>query len=216
MRSCWILRGDLTRGSRQMAESKIKVGVLFSQSGPMAVTEQALLRGTLLAIEEINAAGGIEGRQIDPVILDPAGNDQRYAQLATELLLSEGANVIFGCCLSDSRKRVLPIVERFNGLLFYPSVYEGFEYSPNVIYGGAVPNQLVLPLMQHIYAEQGRKIALIGTDTLYAREINRIISEFAAESDAEIVNEIYLPFGADQDEMAAKLRETAAKKPDTI
>lgn len=199
-----------------MTELKVKVGVLFSQSGPMAVTEEALLRGTLLAIEEINAAGGIEGTQIDPIILDPAGNDQRYVQMATELLLKHNVNVIFGCCLSASRKRVLPVVERFNGILFYPSVYEGFEYSPNVIYGGAVPNQLVLPLMQHIYAEQGRKIALIGTDTLYAREINRIVGEFAAESDAEIVSELYLPFGTNRDEMAAKLRETASKGPDTI
>src|SRR6056297_2930956 len=156
-----------------MNEQKIRVGVLFSQSGPMKVTEEALLKGTLLAIEEINEGGGVAGRQIDPIILDPHGNDQRYAQLATELLLNQGANVIFGCCLSDSRKRVLPVVERFNGLLFYPSVYEGFEYSPNVIYGGAVPNQLVLPLMQHIYAEHGNRLALIGTDTLYAREINR-------------------------------------------
>ncbi len=199
-----------------MAEQKIKVGVLFSQSGPMAVTEKALLRGALLAIEEINASGGIEGRKIDPIILDPAGNDQLYAQLATELILKHNANVVFGCCLSASRKVVLPIIERFNGILFYPSVYEGFEYSPNVIYGGAIPNQLVLPLMQHIYATQGRKIALIGTDTLYAREINRIVSEFAAESDAEIISEIYLPFGADQDMMAAKLRETTSKEPDTI
>lgn len=199
-----------------MSGQKIKVGVLFSQSGPMKVTEEALLKGTLLAIEEINGNGGVAGRQIDPIILDPQGNDQRYAQLATELLLTQGANVIFGCCLSDSRKRVLPVVERFNGLLFYPSVYEGFEYSPNVIYGGAVPNQLVLPLMQHIYAEHGNRIALIGTDTLYAREINRIVGEFVAESDGEIVSEIYLPFGTDAAHAAAKLRETASRQPDVI
>lgn len=199
-----------------MSEQKIKVGVLFSQSGPMKVTEEALLKGSLLAIEEINEGGGVGGRQIAPIILDPKGNDQRYAQLATELLLNQGANVIFGCCLSDSRKRVLPVVERFNGLLFYPSVYEGFEYSPNVIYGGAVPNQLVLPLMQHIYAEPGKHIALIGTDTLYAREINRIVGEFVAESDGEIVSEIYLPFGTDAELTAAKLRETALARPDVI
>jgi branched-chain amino acid transport system substrate-binding protein len=199
-----------------VTEQKIKVGVLFSQSGPMAVTEEALIRGTLLAIEEINGNGGINGRKIDPIILDPAGDDQRYAQLATELLLKHHVNVIFGCCLSASRKRVLPVVERFNGILFYPSVYEGFEYSPNVIYGGAVPNQLVLPLMQHLYAEEGRKMALIGSDTLYAREINRIVSEFAAESDGQIVSKLYLPFGTNEATIAAKLRETLSKDPNVI
>jgi ABC-type branched-subunit amino acid transport system substrate-binding protein len=185
----------------------LKIGVLFSQKGAMDVSECAHLQGILLACAEINAAGGIGGRQLTPVILDPQGDDKRYAELATDLLLKHRVNAIFGCCLSSSRKAVLPVIERFNGILFYPSVYEGFEYSPNVVYGGAVPNQLVLPLLEYLFATQGRRIALVGSDTLYAREINRIVKEFLAESSGISVLERYLPFSATTEDFlqAAKL-----------
>lgn len=195
---------------------KIKIGVLFSQSGPMAVSESAHLRGILFACEEINDQGGIDGYLLDPIVLDPAGDDRRYAEMATTLLLKHRVNVIFGCCLSSSRKAVLPIIERFNGVLFYPSVYEGFEYSPNVIYGGGVPNQLVLPLLEYIYANYGRRIALIGLDYLYPREINRIVTEFLDASDGEVVTEHYLPFGVSPAEIKSTLRAVSAKKPDII
>ncbi len=160
------------------------------------MTENAHIKGILLACEEINGGGGIAGRMIDPIILDPAGSDARYAALATELLLKHRANVIFGACLSTSRKAVLPVVERFNGILFYPSVYGGFEYSPNVVYGGAVPNQVVLPLLEYLLQNRGKRFALIGSDTLYAREVNRIVMEFLAESGGEIALETYAPLGA--------------------
>lgn len=181
----------------------IRIGVLFSQTGPMAVTENAHIRGILLACEEINAEGGIAGRPIETVILDPGGSDKAYADLATELLLKHRVNAIFGACLSTSRKAVVPIVERFNGVLFYPSVYEGFEYSPNVIYGGAVPNQVVIPLLEHIFGRLGRRVALIGSDTLYAREVNRIVNEFLSESGGEVVIEKYLPFSSSLETYAA-------------
>lgn len=199
-----------------MSEAKIKIGVLFSQSGPMSVTENAHFQGTLLAVEMINANGGIDGKLIDPIIKNPEGDDQRYAEMATELLLKDRVNFIFGCCLSSSRKAVLPVVERLNGILFYPSVYEGFEYSPNVIYGGATPNQLVIPLLEHIYANQGQKIGLLGSDTLYAREINRIVKEFVTDSDGEVACETYLPFHTSQSDMEAELRKAFATKPDVI
>ncbi len=199
-----------------MGTQKIKIGVLFSQTGPMAVTEKAHLQGVLLACEEINARGGIDGCLLDPIVMDPAGEDRRYAQIATELLLRHRVNVIFGCCLSSSRKVVVPVIERFNGILFYPSVYEGFEYSPNVIYGGAVPNQLVLPLLEYVYSQYGKNIALIGSDTLYAREINRVVGEFSAGSSGKIVSEAYLPFGVDPTQAKAKLREAVARSPDVI
>ena len=182
-----------------MTAQKLKLGVLFSQSGPMAVTENAHLQGVLLACEEINTTGGVDGCPIDPIILDPRGDDRRYAELAAELLLKHRANCIVGCCLSSSRKAVLPVIERFNGVLLYPSVYEGFEYTPNVIYGGAVPNQMVIPLLEYIFAHHGRRIALLGSDTLYAREINRIVKEFLAESDGVVMDEHYFPFGVTAD-----------------
>ncbi|MCF2871991.1 transporter substrate-binding domain-containing protein [Octadecabacter sp. G9-8] len=199
-----------------MDKGKIKIGVLFSQSGSMSVTENAHLQGTLLAIEKINTSGGIDGKLLDPIIMNPQGDDQKYAEMATELLLKDRVNFIFGCCLSSSRKAVLPIVERLNGILFYPSVYEGFEYSPNVIYGGATPNQLVIPLLEYIYAHHGQRIGLLGSDTLYAREINRIVKEFVTDSDGDIIGESYLPFGTSGPDMKAELRKVFAIKPDVI
>lgn len=199
-----------------MAREPVKVGVLFSQSGPMAVTENAHLQGIILACEEINSTGGIDGAELEPVIVNPEGDDQRYAELATELLLKHRVNTIFGCCLSASRKMVLPVIDRYNGILFYPSVYEGFEYSPNVIYGGAVPNQMALPLLDYIFKHHGKLIALVGSDTLYAREINRIVKEFLAGSGGVVVRETYLPFNANARQMKAELDLIEQEKPAVI
>ena len=199
-----------------MSAEGLKIGVLFSRSGPMAVTENAHTKGILLACEEINAAGGVLGRMLDPILLDPAGSDEHYASLATELLVKHRVNVIFGACLSTSRKAVLPIIERFNGILFYPSVYEGFEYSPNVVYGGAVPNQVVLPLLEYLFEHEGRRIVLIGSDTLYAREVNRIVTEFLAESGGETVLETYLPIGASTDHFGVVLSRLDPSQADAI
>ena len=182
----------------------------------MAVTETAHIQGVLLACEEINQSGVLDGARLDAVILDPAGSDERYAELATELLVNHRVNFIFGCCLSTSRKVVLPHVERHNGILFYPSVYEGFEYSPNVIYGGAVPNQVVLPLLEYIYRTHGARFALIGSDTFYAREINRIVREFLQESDGEVLVEKYFPFDAQPSHFAPVLRSLATEQVSAI
>lgn len=199
-----------------MAKEPFRFGVLLSQSGVMDVSETAHLRGILVACEEINARGGIDGHLLSPVIVDPKGDDRMFAELATELLLREKVNAIFGCCLSSSRKVVLPVVERFNGLLFYPSVYEGFEYSPNVIYGGAVPNQLVVPLLEYLYTRHGRRIALVGSDTLYAREINRIVKEFLFESSGTCVSEQYLSLSSTSEDFAMATQRVASLKPDAI
>ena len=199
-----------------MSEETIRIGILFSQSGPMAVSESAHIRGILLACEEINAKGGISGRKLDPLILDPGGSDEKYADLATELLVKHRVNVIFGACLSTSRKAVVPVVERFNGVLFYPSVYEGFEYSPNVIYGGAVPNQVVIPLLEYIFNNLGRRIALIGSDTLYAREVNRIVNEFLSESGGQVVLEKYLPFSTNVETFQAVLEQVVDGDADAV
>lgn len=199
-----------------MGSEPIRIGVLFSQTGPMAVTENAHLQGIVLACEEINANGGLGGFDLEPIILNPKGDDQRYAELATELLLKYRVNTIFGCCLSSSRKAVLPIIERYNGVLFYPSVYEGFEYSPNVIYGGAVPNQMILPLLEYVFQNLGKRIALVGSDTLYAREINRIVIEFLSSSGGTAVGETYLPFGTSKSQMEVMLKNTVSDEVDVI
>lgn len=199
-----------------MDGEKIKIGVLLSRSGNMAVSENAHLQGILLACDEINGEGGIVGRPLDPIILDPEGEDRRYAELATELLLTHRVNFIFGCCLSSSRQAVLPIVERFNGVLFYPSVYEGFEYSPNVVYGGSVPNQIVVPLLEYIFKNHGRRFALVGSDTLYSREINRIVKEFLASSGGEVLCERYLPFGLGDCDARTALSQATALGADVV
>lgn len=199
-----------------MEVEKIKIGVLFSQTGSMAVTENAHLQGIILACEEINNNGGIKGSEIEPIILNPEGDDRLYAEMATELLIKHKVSTIFGCCLSSSRKAVVPIVERFNGILFYPSVYEGFEYSPNVIYGGAVPNQTILPLLDYIYSNKGKNVILLGSDTLYSREINRIVTEFLEASGGTIVHESYLPFGTSSNSMKATIELATKEKADVI
>ena len=161
----------------------------------MAVTESAHLQGVLLAIEEINAARSDYGFVIRPTIKEPGSNDQKYGDYVHQFL-DDDINIIFGCCASTSRKAVLPIIERRGGLLFYPSFYEGFEYSPNIIYSGATPNQTVLPLTEYLFANYGRNFYLVGSDYIYPREINRIIKEYMYESDGQIAGEKYIPLGA--------------------
>ena len=199
-----------------MANDTVRVGVLFSQTGKMEVTETAHINGVLLACEEINNSGGILGAPIEPVLMNPDGDDRKYAEMATDLLVNHGVKTIFGCCLSTSRKAVLPLIERFDGVLFYPSVYEGFEYSPNVIYGGATPNQMVPPLLDYIFENHGRRIALIGSDTLYAREINRIVKEFLGESGGEVVVETYLPFSPEEGEILTVIGQCRSEETDVI
>lgn len=182
----------------------------------MAVTETAHINGVLLACEEINTSGGIGGRQIEPILMNPDGDDRKYAEMATDLLVNYGVKTIFGCCLSTSRKAVLPLIERFDGVLFYPSVYEGFEYSPNVIYGGAVPNQMVPPLLEYVFEHHGRRVALIGSDTLYAREINRIVKEFLSESGGEVVTETYLPFSPDASALRTAIAQCGVDQTDAV
>lgn len=199
-----------------MKQSPFSFGVLFSQSGTMAVTETAHLQGILLACEEINNAGGINNRLLDPIILDPKSDASTYARMTIELLLRHNVNVIFGCCLSSSRKRVLPIVERFNGVLFYPSVYEGFEYSPNVIYGGATPNQMIIPLLEYLFTKGQKKAVLIGTDTLFAREINRVVAEFLSESGGSFVTKDYVPLGTPKEAFRNIALRSIESQPDVI
>ncbi len=199
-----------------MEGDTIRVGVLFSQTGKMAVTEQGHINGVLLACEEINANGGILGRRIEPILMNPDGDDRKYAEMATDLLVNYGVKTIFGCCLSTSRKAVLPLVERFDGVLFYPSVYEGFEYSPNVIYGGATPNQVVPPLLSYVFESFGRRMALIGSDTLYAREINRIVKEFLDESGGHVVNETYLPFQPNDAKILSAIAQCRVAETDAV
>ena len=192
------------------------VGVLFSQTGVTSIIEKSQLKGTLLAIEEINEAGGIEGRDISPVILDPVSDVKQYRIYAEEMLANPDLNVIFGCYMSSSRKEVLPVIERQNGFLFYPTLYEGFEYSPNVIYGGAAPNQNSLPLAIYLLENFGSRFYFVGSDYIYPRESNRVMRNIVRQSGGQVVGENYLSLDARREDFEWILEDIRRVSPDVI
>jgi branched-chain amino acid transport system substrate-binding protein len=190
--------------------------VLFSQTGNTAVIEETQLRGTLLAIEEVNAGGGVNGRELVPVIYDPGSSCENFARYADRLLTEDGVSTVFGCYTSSSRKAVLPVFERRNGLLWYPTLYEGFEYSPNIIYTGAAPNQNSIELVDFLLENYGSRFYLIGSDYIYPRESNRIIRELLRQRRGEVVGEHYLDLGARPSEFRLLMRDVAYTAPDAI
>ncbi len=178
----------------------IKVGVLHSLSGTMAISETALRDTVLMMVEAQNAAGGIMGRRLEAVVVDPASNWPLFAEKARELLQVHRVDVTFGCWTSVSRKSVLPVFEELNGMLFYPVQYEGEEESRNIFYTGAAPNQQAIPAVDYLMGADGgtaRRIALLGTDYVYPRTTNRILRAYLNSkgiANADILEE-YTPFG---------------------
>jgi len=205
-----------TKSEIQLQNEAWRVGVLYSRSGITSVTESEHFFGTALAIEEINAAGGILGRPLEPVALDPKGDLDEYRRLANQLLSHEDVNVIFGCSTSSSRKAVLPVIERRNGLLWYCSLYEGFEYSPNIIYTGAVPNQNSFQLAAYLLRNRGKRIYLIGSDYIYPRESNRIMRNIVEQHNGEIVDEVYLPIDVESEAITLATRKIKEAAPDAV
>ncbi|KKL93775.1 hypothetical protein LCGC14_1871320 [marine sediment metagenome] len=197
-------------------EGPWRVGVLFSTSGVTSIIEKSQLKGTMLAIDEINARGGVRGRPIDPVCYNPRSVDARYGELAEQLIREDRINVIFGCYMSSSRKEVLPIVERRNALFFYPTLYEGFEYSPNVMYGGATPNQNSVPLGNHLMETYGRRIYFVGSDYVYPRESNRVMRHVIRQGGGDVVGEEYLPLQTDPATFEGVVDRILEAKPDAI
>jgi len=198
------------------AAESIKVGVLHSLSGTMAISETVLKDVALMAIDEINAAGGVLGRKLEPVVVDPASNWPLFAERARQLLTQDKVAVTFGCWTSVSRKSVLPVFEELNGLLFYPVQYEGEELSKNVFYTGAAPNQQAIPAVEYLMSEDGggaKRFVLLGTDYVYPRTTNKILRAFLNSkgvADSDIL-ETYTPFGhADYQTIVADIRKFAA------
>lgn len=199
-----------------MTDNEWPVGVLFSRSGVTQVTENEHFLGTVLAIEEINAAGGVLGKPIVPVAYDPGGDNAAYRNLARRLLTDDDVSVIFGGSMSASRKAILPIVERHNGLLFYPSMYEGFEYSENVIYTGATLNQNTFALAEYILRHHGSRVLFVGADYIYPRESNRVMRDVVEAKGGEVVSERYIPLNADEDTLKSVIADIHRLKPDAI
>ena len=174
------LLGNLGQWALSYAADKepIKIGVQHSLSGTMAISEVSLRDVVLMAVEEINAKGGVLGRKIQPVVVDPASNWDLFAEKAKQLLLVDKVAVVFGCWTSASRKSVLPVFEKNNGLLFYPVQYEGEECSRNVFYTGAAVNQQAVPAVEYLMSEAGggyKRFYLLGSDYVYPRTTNRIL-----------------------------------------
>jgi len=193
----------------------IVVGILHSQTGPMAASERAMVEAELLALEEINRSGGLLGRPVRWVIADGASDWPTFAREAERLIRQERAAVIFGCLTSSSRKAVLPVVEAAEHLLVYPMAYEGLEQSPNVVYTGASPNQQIIPAVQWCHDTLGaRRFYLVGTDYVWPHCVNEIIRDQLASLGAELVGEAYLPFAAAGCDDVA--RRIAVAKPDVI
>lgn len=181
------------------AADPIKIGVLHSLSGTMAISEVSLRDVVLMAVDEINAAGGVLGSQIQPVVVDPASDWDLFAEKAKQLLLQDKVSVVFGCWTSVSRKSVLPVFEQNNGLLFYPVQYEGEECSRNVFYTGATPNQQLIPAAEYLMSKEGggfRKFYLLGTDYVFPRTANKILRAMllAKGIPAADIMEEYTPF----------------------
>ena len=180
------------------AADTIKVGVLHSLSGTMAISETTLKDTVLMMVEEQNKKGGLLGKKLEPVVVDPASNWPLFAEKTRELLEKDKVDVIFGCWTSVSRKSVLPVIEELNGLMFYPVQYEGEESSYNVFYTGAAPNQQAIPAVDYLMNEVGAKRwVLAGTDYVYPRTTNKILESYlkskgVAEKDI-MIN--YTPFG---------------------
>lgn len=184
--------------SMAMAADTIKVGVLHSLSGTMAISETTLKDTVLMLVEDQNKKGGLLGKKLEAVVVDPASNWPLFAEKAKELLEKEKVDVIFGCWTSVSRKSVLPVIEELNGMMFYPVQYEGEESSKNVFYTGAAPNQQAIPAVDYLMNEVGvKRWVLAGTDYVYPRTTNKILEAYlkskgVAEKDI-MIN--YTPFG---------------------
>jgi len=205
-------------GTAAMAQAAdtIKVGILHSLSGTMAISETALKDVMLYLIDEQNKAGGLLGKQLEPVIVDPASDWPLFAEKARELIEQKDVDVVFGCWTSVSRKSVLPVFEELNSMLFYPVQYEGEESSRNIFYTGAAPNQQAIPAVEYLMSEDGGSVkrwVLAGTDYVYPRTTNKILESFlkAKGVAAEDIMINYTPFGhSDWQTIVSDIKEFAS------
>ncbi|MEK3883861.1 urea ABC transporter substrate-binding protein [Paenibacillus sp. PL2-23] len=179
----------------ESAEGEIKVGILHSQSGTMAISEVSVIDAELMAIEEINANGGVLGKQIVPVVEDGASDWPTFAEKARKLISEDKVATVFGGWTSASRKAMKPVFEELNGLLWYPVQYEGLEASPNIFYTGATTNQQIVPSVSWLLENRGKKMYLLGSDYVFPRTANLIIKEQLKAEGGELVGEEYTPLG---------------------
>lgn len=191
----------------------VPLGVLFSTTGPYSIIGRAMYQGAMLAIGELAEDSSIDF-VFKPVALDPAGNLDAYRQLCEEMLCEHRVVHLVGCYTSSSRKELIPLLEKWDALLWYPSHYEGFECSPNVVYVGASPNQHVVPLAQYVTEFVGSRVYCVGSNYVWPWECNRVFKEIVQKNGGEIVHERYLPIG--DTDFTAIIDEIVAKRPDAV
>lgn len=222
LRALFILAGVSVNMSASAKEDTIKVGILHSLSGTMAISETSLKDMALMTIDQINREGGLLGKKIEPVVVDPASNWPLFAEKARQLLQKDQVAAVFGCWTSVSRKSVLPVFEELNGLLFYPVQYEGEESSWNVFYTGAAPNQQAIPAVEYLMSAAGggaKRFVLLGTDYVYPRTTNKILRHFLKQkriAESAIMEE-YTPFGhSDYQTIVARIKKFSSGGPTAV
>jgi urea transport system substrate-binding protein len=192
----------------------IRIGVLHSLTGTMAISEKSVVDAVTLAVEEINRSGGLLGRQIEMVVADGQSNNEIFAREAERLIATEKVDVVFGCWTSGSRKTVRPVFEKRDHLLFYPVQYEGLESSPNIVYMGAAPNQQIIPAVRWAVRTKGRRFFLVGSDYVFPRAANAIIRDHLGPWRGQVVGEEYVRLG--ERDMSGVIKAIVAAKPEVI
>ena len=205
---------DSSDSSTAEGGDTVTVGLLHSLTGSMAISETSVRDAELLAISEINEAGGVNGAQIEYIEEDGASEPSTFATKAEKLIDSDGVSTIFGCWTSSSRKAVKPIVEDYNALLWYPVQYEGMESSPNIVYTGAAPDQQIVPAIEYLLDQGYKNFFLLGSDYVFPRTANMIITAQVEAAGAKVVGEEYADM--DQADFAAIIAKIEAAQPDVI
>jgi urea transport system substrate-binding protein len=200
------------RGAR--AADTVKVGILHSLTGTIAIAEASVVDAEKMAIEEINKAGGVNGMQIETIVEDGASDWPTFAEKARKLLEKDKVAAIMGCYTSASRKAVLPVVERYKGLLYYPTYYEGLEMSPNIMYTAQEGTQSAIASLDWLYQNKGKSFYLIGSDYIWPRTMNKIANIHIKKIGGKVVGESYYPLGSI--EFASEINKIKAAKPDVI
>lgn len=196
------------------AADTVKVGILHSLTGTIAIAEASVVDAEKLAMEEINAAGGVMGRKIEVIVEDGASDWPTFAEKTRKLLERDKVSAIFGCYTSASRKAVLPVMERYKGLLYYPTYYEGLEQSPNIMYTAQEGTQSAIASLDWLYKNKGNTFYLIGSDYIWPRTMNKIANLHLKKIGAKVVGESYYPLGSI--EFASEINKIKAAKPDVI
>lgn len=196
-----------------MAKAQYHIGVLFSQSGPYGVVSRSMYNGAMLAFDEIRASPDFPFA-ITPVVADPAGSFEQYANFSLDLLSKHGVRHVVGCYTSSSRKDVIPLFEKYDALLWYPSHYEGFETSSNVVYTGAAPNQHIIPLIEFLLSKMGKRAYCIGSNYIWAWENNRILREALSAAGGAVIAERYTAVG--DTDLSKTIAAILEAKPDFI